>query len=108
MACTPASSSATVPEPAGRVTAFSDSSENRASNVFTAPSLDVGPGGRSRPPAGQPTQRHDGRDGGLGRLRALVLPGAGQPGAVERLLLVVAGEQAEADRDARRQGDVGQ
>src|SRR3954452_18831762 len=35
IACTPASSCATVPEPSGRVRAFSDSSAQSPSNVFT-------------------------------------------------------------------------
>src|SRR5690606_19493160 len=62
IACTPASSSATVPEPAGRVVAFSDSSANRDSNVFTRPRVSatrrgrgaVRPAGTPRPPRHRP------------------------------------------------------
>src|SRR3954447_7911289 len=57
MAWTPASSSATVPEPAGRICAFPASSANSVSNVFTGPMIP-----RWRPP---PTRRPDrGRSGG--------------------------------------------
>src|SRR5690242_596916 len=47
MACTPASRAATVPDPAGRVRAFSASSAYRSSNVFTR---DKGTGARGDPP----------------------------------------------------------
>src|SRR5690606_8633706 len=85
----PASSSATVREPSGRVAAFSDSSANSPSNVFIGSILAA---------RGQAPEGHPRRQGGLGRLASLVLGRIGQAGAVESLLLGVARQQPEAHR----------
>src|SRR5690606_2939609 len=107
IACTPASRALTVPESAGRERAFSESSANRDSKVFT--------GGKPRPfwsslerrvRARELAQRERGRDGRLDSLAALVLRGSGQPRAIERLGLVVARQDAEPDGDARAQRDL--
>src|SRR5690606_1510116 len=116
MACTPASSWATVPDPSGRVRAFSLSSRHRSSKVFTgvkgtawARSDCTGPSAScltigsplARPGSvAQRAQQERGRQGGVRRLGALVLARALDAGAVERLGLGVAGEQPEADRHA--------
>src|SRR6478672_7336419 len=133
IAWTPASSWATVPDPWGRSRAFSLSSAQSSSNVFTVdqPTVCLDPScprvQQRRPGVTWPT-RATGRDGsrsalvaaldgaqglaggqgGGGRLVALVLLRPREAGAVERLLVVVAGEHAEPDGGLVVQRDPGQ
>src|SRR6478672_3802248 len=137
IAWTPASSCATVPDPAGRSRAFSLSSAQSSSNVFTIahPTASAGPSLRRvrarRPAVTWPTP-HDRRvtarpraasvlvaalDGpqglggeqrGGGGLVALVLLRPLEAGPVEGLLVVVAGQHPEAHRGLVVEGHPGE
>src|SRR6478735_9750805 len=115
MAWTPASSAATVPDPAGRVWAFSASSAHRPSNVFTtvkrsAAGARASPGVRARTASVEVDAtdvpqglRRDQR--GRGGFVALVLDRVSEARAVERLPLGVARQHPEPDGRLVVQGD---
>src|SRR5690554_6335004 len=116
MACTPASSSATVPEPAGRVCAFSSSSSKRSSNVFTDPRL---PGCRCRVTSTDAKKIDHEDECAAGQLMSSTGRAVGEVGRADQLAatadlhpgdaLLPAGDQAaqrEVDRLATAPGGV--
>ena len=114
MPCTPESSSATVREPAGRLGGLVAQLGEQAFEIlhgiqptgFARRSPAPGPDYEEGHP--RPASSERSGQGRRGRLVALVLGGARQPGPVQALLLVVAGQHAEADGHAGADADLGQ